>query len=152
MAKIGDREVATNDLGLMGAGIAVFIFSFLPWFGVSGYDASGNAWNVGFLAWFSVLLGMAAAIFIAVRVFSTVQLPVLGVGYSVIVLGATALATVLVLLKLLIGYKVSAGPFHLSLDRKVGLYLGLIAAAVQTYFAFAAFKLSGEKLPGGRTV
>ena len=47
-------------------------------------------------------------------------------------------------------YKVGVLGFHVKLDRKAGLFLGLIAAAVQSYFAFAAFKVSGEALPGGR--
>lgn len=146
MAKIADREVSTNDLGLMGAAIATFIFSLLPWFGVSiaGFSAHRNGWGVGFLAWFPILLSIAIGVLIALRVFAAVQLPTLPAGWGFIVLAAAGLALVLVLLKLLIGYH--------STDRKIGLYLGLIAIAVQTYFAFAAFKLSGESLPGGRTL
>ena len=148
MAQIGGRNVATNDLGTMGSAVALFIFSLLPWFGIAG--ASKNGWGVGFLAWFGILLGLAAGILVALRVFANANLPTLQVGWNLLALGLAALGFLFILLKMIVGYKVGALGFHISLDRKAGLFLGLIAAAVQTYFAFAAFKLSGEALPGGR--
>jgi hypothetical protein len=150
MAQVGARNVATNDLGIMGGAVALFIFSFIPWFGVHGYGGGGKAWDVGFLAWFGVLLGIAAGILVVLRVFANVQLPTLQVGWNLIVLGLAGLSFLFILLKMIIGYKVGVLGFHVKLDRKAGLFLGLIASAVQTYFAFAAFKLSGEALPGGR--
>lgn len=152
MAQVGGRDVATNDLGIMGSAVALFIFSFVPWFGVSGYSGGGKAWDVGFLAWFGVLLGLVAGILVALRVFANVNLPTLQVGWNFVVLALAGLAFVLILLKMIIGYKVGVLGFHVKLDRKAGLFLGLIAAAVQSYFAFAAFKVSGEALPGGRRI
>jgi hypothetical protein len=151
MAQVGGRNVATNDLGIMGSAVALFIFSFIPWFGVSGYGGGGKAWDVGFTAWFGVLLGIAAGIVVALRVFAN-NLPTMAVGWNFVVLVLAGLGFLLILLKMIIGYKVSVLGFHVTLDRKAGLFLGLIAAAVQSYFAFAAFKTSGESLPGGRRV
>lgn len=150
MAQVGGRNVATNDLGIMGSAVLLFIFSFLPWFGIS--DASKNGWGVGFLAWFGILLGLAAGVLVALRVFANVNLPTLQVGWNLVALGLAALGFIFILLKMIVGYKVGALGFHISLDRKVGLFLGLIAAAVQTYFSAVAFRLSGEALPGGRRI
>ena len=148
MAQIGGKDVNTNDLGVMGSAVGVFIFSLLPWFGIAG--ASKNGWGVGFLAWFGILLGLAAGVLVALRVFANVNLPTLQVGWNLVALGLAGLGFVFILLKLIVGYKVGALGFHITLDRKIGLFLGLIAAAVQSFFAFAAFKVSGEALPGRR--
>ena len=130
MAQVGGREVATNELGIMGSAVALFIFSFIPWFGV--------------------LLGLVAGILVALRVFADVNLPSMQVGWNFVILVLAGLGFLFILLKMIIGYKVGVLGFHVKLDRKAGLFLGLIAAAVQSYFAFAAFKVSGEALPGGR--
>lgn len=138
MAQVGGKDVNNNELGIMGAAVAIFIFSFLPWFSIAGYH--GNAWDVGFLAYFPVILVIQLGLLVAARNF----LPT-AVGpsrsYLPVLAGAT-LATLLLLLKLIVGYH--------STSRSAGLFLGIVAAAVQLFFAFTAVKLSGEPLPGGR--
>jgi hypothetical protein len=150
MVQIGGRNVATNDLGIMGGALAMFIVSFFPWFGKDfGFaSVSRNGWGTGFLSWLPILLSLAVAGLVAARVFGNVQLPSLQVGWNFLVLALLALAVLCLLIKLLIGWKPSGVNIHAA--RKVGIYLALIVAAIQTFFAFAAFKLSGEALPGGR--
>jgi hypothetical protein len=151
MAVIGGRNVGTNDLGVMAAGLGVFVVSFFPWFQVqvaAFAGGSGSAWDTGFLSWFPVLLCLAAGTLIAARVFAGVQLPALQFGWNFIVLAVAALATVLLLLKLILGYDVDLP--GVDVDRQIGLFLGLIGAAVQTFFAYQSFRVSGETLPGGR--
>ena len=41
-------KLTLGDKVLAGSGLALFIFSFFPWFGVDGYGGGGNAWDVGF--------------------------------------------------------------------------------------------------------
>ncbi|HEX7107441.1 MAG TPA: hypothetical protein VF218_15845, partial [Acidothermaceae bacterium] len=56
-------KVSRNDKGLIGAGIVVFIASFLPYWGVSAgpYSASTNAWT-GYATFGLLLLFIAAGI------------------------------------------------------------------------------------------
>lgn len=150
MPVIAGRNVNNNDLGVMAGGAVVLVFSFFHWFsyglniiGVPA-DVSVNGWNSGFLAWLGVLVGIAAAVLVALRVFANVQLPRLQWGWSFIVLAAAGLAAVLILLKLLIGYH--------SGSRGIGLFLSLLGALVEAGFAYLAFKVSGETLPGGRRI
>jgi hypothetical protein len=142
MPVIGGRTVNNNDLGVMAGGVVVLVFSFFTWFSLPlGYNG-WNGWNSGLFSFLGVLLGIAAAVLVALRVFANVQLPRLQVGWSFIVMAAAAAAAVLILLKLLIGYH--------GLNRGIGLYLSLIGALVEAAFGYFAFKLSGETLPGGR--
>ena len=140
MARVGGKDVHNNDLGIMGAAVAMFIFSFLPWFSYFGHH--GKAWDVGFLAYFPVILVIQLGLLVAARIFLPTAV---GASRSYIpILGGAAVATVLLLLKLIVGYH--------STTRSVGLFLGIVAAAVQVFFAFTAVKVSGEPLPGGRRI
>jgi len=149
MAVIAGRNVNNNDLGVMGGGIAVFVFSLFPWFGVKGLPgAGGNGWNVGSLAVLGVLLSLAAAVLVGLRVFANITLPRLQVGWNFIVFAAAGVGALFILLKLLFGYDTIIG----SLDRRAGIYLALLGALVESAFAYLAFKVSGETLPGGRRI
>src|SRR3982750_1368036 len=96
MATVAGRPVDTNDLGVMGAGAAALLFSFLPYWGFSysakslgGVSASITAWH-GF-AFLGLLLLFAAAGVGAARVFGGATLPELPVGWHVVVAGAAVL-------------------------------------------------------------
>ena len=148
MPVIAGRNVNNNDLGVMAGGAALLVFSFFPWFGLKGFPGGGSGWNSGLFSFLAIILGVGAAVLIGLRVFANVQLPRLQWGWNFIVLAAAAVATVLILLKLLIGYDTVLG----GLDRKLGIYLSFLSALAETAFAFFAFKLSGETLPGGRRI
>jgi hypothetical protein len=149
MPVIAGRNVNNNDLGVMAGGAALLIFSFFTWFKVDagailGVTFTKSGWTSGLFSFLAVLLGVAAAVLLALRIFANVQLPRLQWGWSFIVLAATGVATLLILFKLLFGYH--------SWERGVGLYLSFLASLVESAFAFLAFKLSGETLPGGRRI
>lgn len=82
---------------LIACGGIAFIDTFLPWASVSAFGASisGNAWNVGFWAWFPMLLLLA----LGVAAF----LPGIGVSsiphLHLIALGVSALALLIVLIR-----------------------------------------------------
>jgi hypothetical protein len=149
MAKIGGRDVATNDLGLMGGGLLVLISSFLPWYGASfrGFSDSTSGWNSGFLAWFPILLCIAIAGVVAAREFGGARLPATGpVGPALLLLLVAAFATLLILLRWL---TLPSSDFPgVDTGARVGLFIGLIGAIIQTAFAAIAFRSSGETLPG----
>src|ERR1700712_699420 len=82
MAVIAGRNVGTNDLVVMGAGVVMFIDSFLPWWGfnVKGFGGgSVSGWHF-FLAWLSILLGIAVVGVAAARIFGGRSLPPIAGG------------------------------------------------------------------------
>src|SRR5947209_18653205 len=99
LTKLGRTERVLAIVGLLA-----FIDSFLPWYSVSikgslaalggAGGASGNAWDVGFWAWFPMLLLLAIGVLVA--------LPAVGQNVSVrggyAAFGAVALLVTLIVL------------------------------------------------------
>jgi hypothetical protein len=152
MANVGGREVNNNDLGVMAAGAAALVFSFLPYVGVSfkiaGIGSTGgsiNAWHG--IAWLGVLLLVAAAGVVAARVFGGVALPTLPVGWHVVLAAVAGIGTIILLVRGLtyggdtgvLGSSVSAG-------MRWGGYLLVLAGIAETVFAVLAMRESGESL------
>ncbi|ONH31269.1 hypothetical protein [Pseudofrankia asymbiotica] len=156
MPRIGGRDLAIGDIGVMGAGLLMFIFSFLPWYGVkiAGANYHANAWHMGFGAWFSVLLCLAVAGLVAAQVFAGFRLPALGpVQPALAFVGAGGLAIVLILLRWVTYDRPDGGDsafFGGSIEAgaRAGTFLGLIAAIALTAFAFIRFR-SGDTAPAG---
>ena len=142
MPVIAGRNVNNNDLGVMAGGAALLVFSFFPWFGLKGFPGGGSGWNSGLFSFLAIILAVGAAVLVGLQIFANIQLPRLQWGWNFIVFAAAGAAAVLILLKLLIGYH--------SWDRSLGLYVSFLGTVLETAFAFFAFKLSGETLPGGR--
>lgn len=151
MATVGGRQVTTNDLGVMVAGAAALVFSFLPYWGYSvkavglgSGDYSVSAWHS--YATLGLLLLIAAAGIVGARVFGGVELPALPVGWRVIVAGLAALGALLVILR---GVTIGGGDFSafgssISSGVKWGGYLLFLAAIAETAFAVMAVRESGE--------
>jgi hypothetical protein len=140
MADIAGRNVGTNDLVVMGAGVLMFVDSFFPLFGIGPYH--DNSWNGGFTAIVPLLLMLAVAGLAASRVFRNVTLPPVAngaVSWTFIGASASALAFLFVLLRWV------TIPQYTS--AKVGLYIALIIAVVQTVFGYLSIVAVGEKLP-----
>ena len=91
MSGIDLTKVSRNDKGLIGAGIVVFIASFLPYYGASAgpYSVSTNAWT-GY-ATFGLLLLFIAAGVSALRVFGNAAMPKLPLGLNLIVAALSAI-------------------------------------------------------------
>jgi hypothetical protein len=158
MATVAGRQVETNDLGVMAAGVAALVFSLLPYWGVS-YKVQGlGSASSSITAWHSyallgVLLLVAAAGVVAARVFAGVTLPDLPIGWHVLVAGASALGTLLVILR---GLTIGNGGFSgfgssVSAGVKWGGWLLFIAAIVETVFAVMALRESGETVSFDRS-
>jgi hypothetical protein len=65
------------DLGIIAAGVLVFLLSLFPGyytFDVGAVDGSYNAWH-GFFGWFAAVLALAGAGLLAARLFANVSLP-----------------------------------------------------------------------------
>ena len=113
---------------IIGAsGVALLIFSFFPWFGKGG--GSHNAWD-NILSTLAVLLGLIMVAQVVVSRLTTARLPNLGnVTWGQVHLIAGIVAFAFVLLQLIVGDKVNFIVGSIKLDRKIGIFLGLLAAA-----------------------
>jgi hypothetical protein len=145
MANVGGREVNNNDLGVMAAGAAALLFSFLPYWGVSykglgGIGGSISAWHG--LALLGVFMIVGGAAIVALRVFGGADLPTLPVGWHVIVAALAALGSFIVLVRGLT-YPHASGA-GVSVGMKWGGYLLVLAGVVETVFAAMAMRESGE--------
>jgi hypothetical protein len=143
MTDIAGKTVSTPDLVLMGTGAVMLVDGFLPWYGVDlGPIGSFNikGFSAGFLGWASILLIVAAGALVAARVFAAATLPAGKIGPALAVLAASGLGTLLVVLRLLTQTSLS----------KFGLFLGIVLAVTQTFFAFGLFRASGEAMPDFR--
>ena len=145
MPVIAGRNVGRNDLVVMAVGVLAFIDSFLPWYGIKGGGPSVSAWNSGFGAWFACLLLVFTAVSVAARVFAGRNTGAVGttnVSWTLINLAVPVIAVIIVLLRW-VTYP-SLGGFA---GARVGTYVGLILAIVQSVFAWFSFASSGERLP-----
>ena len=147
-------KLSMGDKVLAGSGVALFIFSFFPWFGVDGYSGGRNGWDFFFWGIIPVLLGLILVGYVYVtKLNDSIKLPDLPIEWPLAVLGAAALAALLVVLKLLIGDSVDTPFGGVDLDRKFGVILSAIAAVGLAAGAFLRFKEDGGELPtkGGST-
>lgn len=147
LTKLGRTERVLAIVGLLA-----FINSFLDWYSVtfkgfglagvasSDYTVSGNAWNVGFWAWFPMLLLLAVGIVVALPAFG--QRVAIRGGYAALG-SATLLATIIVLIRWLT-YPSASGLYSAGAD--YGTYIGLILGVVATAFAYLGFTAAGGNL------
>jgi hypothetical protein len=151
MASFDPARVSKAEWIGLGAGLIAFIGSFLPWFSWSAgpFSFSLNAWSVGFLGWFPVLLMVAGAAVILAQQLG-VNMPQAKPGWPLILLGAAALSLVLILIRWL---SFSGGTYGidgagLSYGAGFGLYVGLVAAILLGASQYMVFRSTGQTLAG----
>jgi uncharacterized RDD family membrane protein YckC len=119
------NKTSQGDMVVGASGILLLVFSFLPWYGKFG--GSRNGWDYFLFGVIPVILGIVMVAVVVVRNFTETRTPPpVGYGQLHVILGAVAFA--LVLLRLLITDKVGALGVHVSLDRKYGLFLAVLAS------------------------
>jgi hypothetical protein len=148
LTKLGRTERVLAIVGLLA-----FIDSFLDWYSatfkgvtlagsaIGGYSVSGNAWSVGFWAWFPMLLLLAVGVVVALPAFGQ-RIAVRG-GYAALG-SATLLATIIVLIRWLTYPSVS--DVYGSAGASFGTYIGLVLGVVATAFAYLGFTAAGGTL------
>ena len=137
------------------SGLLLFLFMFIDWYGVdvdvAGFTASGgfNAWQA--FSFIDLLLFLAAAVAIAVAVARALgALPALPMPAGQIVAIAGAIAVLLILFRLIVtpgGDDI--GGDEVDVTRKIGVFLGLLAAAGIAFGGYTAMneRASGEAPP-----
>jgi hypothetical protein len=146
MAQFDMKKLDTSDRIVAGASVVALICLFLPWYGVSagplGSESSigfGTSW--GWLG--SILIIVAGAYVVALRSGSNV--PKISYGPGVTVLGLSLIGTIIVILRWVTIPKGSFAGY--SYGPMYGMYLTILAGAVQVFLAFRLFKASGESVP-----
>jgi hypothetical protein len=144
------------DWGIIAAGVVAFIFSTFNFFtykveiaGFATSKASVSAWHGG-LAPLAILLAIAAAVLLAVEVIAKVRL---AFPVRLVVLGAFALASLLLLLALFVvpgntgGSAASAFGIKINKGHGIGYWVSLLAVLAGTGLSFKRFTDTGGKLP-----
>lgn len=134
----------------IGVGAAiVFLAGFLPWWGYTGpvhiYGASISGWSSGFTAWAGILVLTAAGALHIARA-SNVRVPDLPLGPAVAVAGTASLGLLLVVIRWLTLPSVHAGLAG-SVGPRYGIWIAIVAGAVELAGAIVALRASGEALP-----
>lgn len=121
------NELSTGEKLIAGAGVALLIASFLPWYRVSvsfgefSASASANGWQDpgALFSILAVLIGVALAAAVLAPKFGNVQLPALGsITWPQAFFGGGVAALVLVIIKFL----------NESSSVSYGFFIGFIAA------------------------
>ena len=121
-------------------GIALFITSFLPWYGygITNYASYNiNGWDTGFWGVFGILLGIAAVVVFALQAFEVTKIAVGPFKAEQITFMLGALSLLFILLRWIT--ETSATKF--------GLFLGILSAAAITFGAFTAMREAGIAMP-----
>jgi hypothetical protein len=143
-------KLGRNERVLAIVGLLAFIDSFLSWYSVTwkgdfgviaGGSLSGNAWDVGFWAWFPMLLLLAVGVLVALPAFGQ-SVSVRG-GYAAFG-AASLLATIIVLIRWLT-YPSISDEFG-SAGADYGTYIGLILGVAATAFSYIAFTAAGGNI------
>ncbi|MEA2480164.1 MAG: hypothetical protein QOJ07_2086 [Thermoleophilaceae bacterium] len=148
-----------------GSAVLLFFFMFIEWFDATSKkgeaipsqykdDLSYNAWEA--FSFIDILLFLLIVIVIAVVVVRLlgVKLPPLPVPLGTIILGAGALATLLILFRLIFTPNLEFLGVSLKdtgnadINRSIGVFLGLLAAIGMTVGGFLSMQERGESIPG----
>lgn len=147
MAKFDTKRFSRLDWAVVGAAGLSFIALFLPWYGFTAgvFSASVDGWSTSY-GWLGALLIIAAGVYLALQ-RSEANLSAIPLTPAVVVLGAAALGTFIVIIRWITlpsGHAVSG---IYSYGPRVGIFLTILAGLVQVGAAAVLFKASGEKLP-----
>jgi len=141
-------RISFGEMVAAVSGFLLILFMFLPWFGadiglgdVGSVDA--NFWEVSDILDILLFLVGLIAIGVALARAAGAMPANLPAPVGTIVLGAGALAVLIVLFRLLV--PPDGGVDGVDIGRKIGVFLGLLAAAG---VAFGGYTASNERAAG----
>jgi predicted permease len=141
-------KLKTGDKVVSVSGLLLFVFGFLPWYGIEGFNF--NAWDYFFVGVIPVLIGVVMVAQVLAARLGNVDMPNVGSltwGQIHLILGSIAAA--LVVIKLIVGSSASTLVSSIDLDRKYGIFLAAIAAIGLAVGGF--LKMQEDKAGGGST-
>lgn len=140
MASFDAKRVTPLEWAGIGAGALAFIISFFPWYDLpSPFDAFAgtiSAWDMGFLAWFPILLLLGAGVLVLLPHLGT-QVP----NLTMIWLGLAGAAVLFLLLRWL----TLPDYFGASGGIGFGYFIGLIIAIASGAGAFLSYRGSSSR-------
>ncbi len=145
------NKLNTGEKVIGVSGLLLLVFSFFPWLGFSyaGFSASKSAWTFT-LCWLAVVLGVLMAGYVIAKA-AGVELPELGsVRWAHILLGVAIVVFLFILIKVIVGPStggVDISGTGVSKERKIGIFLGLLASLGLVAGAYLNAKETGD-LPG----
>lgn len=143
-------KLSTNNWIAAGGGLLALVSGFLPWFKYG--DASiGAAFNIdtetsqsgfdaGFFAVLGILLAIAAATILLLKVLEVKDISASNLSAEQIAMVLGAVATIFILLRVLLAPDFSSG-------RSFGGFIGLLSAAATAVGAFLSGQDVGVGLP-----
>jgi hypothetical protein len=142
MAKFDINKFSTIDKVLGGAAALAVISLFLPWRNYGPFSQSSFGTGYG---WLGGLLIIAAGVYLVLQ-RSGVDLSKVPAPPSVIILGASALGTLIVLLRWIFIGSYGGYSFR-GFSAGAGLIIAVICGVVEVVCALMTFRSSGDKLP-----
>jgi uncharacterized membrane protein YhaH (DUF805 family) len=145
------NKLNTGEKVIGVSGILLLVFSFFPWLGFSfaGQSTSDSAWSFT-LCWLAVVLGVLMAGLVIAKAAGA-DVPELGnLKWAHILLGVAIVAFLFILIKVIAGpstHGVNLSGTGVSKDRKIGIFLGLLASIGLVAGAYLNAKETGD-LPG----
>jgi len=148
-SKLGVGEIIAGI-----GGLALFVFMFLPWYGVDsigGFGVSGadvNAWEA--FSFVDILLFLVAVVVVGLVIVQMAEsTPDMPAPPAQIITIAGVVALVLILFRLIFtpGFDANGLDIDVDLGRKIGIFLGLIAAAGIAYGGWRATQESPAPSP-----
>jgi hypothetical protein len=138
------EKLTLSDRIISVSAILLLIFSFFPWYdftvsssiaGVSGTGGGRNGWSYFLFGIIPVLLALIMLAQIIVSRFTDTKLPTLPITWAQAHVIAGGLAALLILLRLALadsrgtgGLSLIGTGFHVTANRKFGLFLAFVAA------------------------
>jgi hypothetical protein len=144
---VDSSRISFGEMIAGASAFALFIFMFLPWYGasavVSGNKINGenaDAWQA--FSFIDILLFLVILLTLGLLVARAADAipPNLPAPPGMIIVGAGAIAVILILFRILNtpGEDVVGFGVNVDVGRKIGVFLGLIAAAAITYGGWTA--------------
>lgn len=146
-SKLGVGEIVAGISGL-----ALFVFMFLPWYGVEafgfGVGSDASAWEA--FSFIDILLFLVAVVVVGMVLVQLAEsTPELPAPPPQIILIAGVVALVLILFRLIFTPGAESDGLEIDVSREIGIFLALIAAAGITYGGWRALSDAAE--PPSRT-
>ena len=162
MADFDVNKLSTGDRVIAVSGIVLFIAGFLNWFGygdeeiaeaaeAAGQSSSENGFGFT-LPLIAILIGVAMVVVVALKLFDVKLGQPGSFTWGQVMLVAGSVAFAFVLIKTIAGVDVDTGGIDIDvdIDRKVGLFIGLVASAglaAGGYLKFREDQGSGSPAP-----